>query len=177
MTPPEPDPRDGIPEDVLKAAVERELQERQVKRDAKSTARQRQGKLPTAGRYRSISSGAYKRRQRPVAKVEDRQYVPGALRHWRMVHGGVSMHEAQARIGYSPKSSTWQQWEDGIVAPPYLALLKILAATGLGYWTEHGLPQAGTTGEVRLAALNTHFRDQRAARRKKAVARKRPKRL
>jgi hypothetical protein len=57
------------------------------------------------------------------------------------------------------------------VAPPYLALLKIIAATGLGYWTDHGMPGEGTTGDTRLAALNTTLRQQRAARRKRTPKR------
>jgi DNA-binding transcriptional regulator YiaG len=168
------DPRSQVPADVLAAAVDRELVERreravakrQEKRDKRSTTR-----LPKRGKYRAVSSGEHRRRSRPVAKVEDRQFVPGALRHFRMVHG-LSMPEAQARIGYSPTSSTWRQWEDGVVAPPYLALLKIISVIGLGYWTEHGLPQEGTTADARLALLNTQHRQLRAARRRRRAARR-----
>ena len=164
------DPRNQIPPDVLAAAVELEL--REIKERANTRSQERKEKRqasrtpqPTHNRYRAISSGTYKRMSRPVAKVEDRQYVPGALAHWRRVHG-LSQADALVRIGYSPNSSTWRQWEDGVNAPPYRALLTIIAFTGLGYWTEHGMPTDGLLGDSRLAALNTNHRMQRAHRRR-----------
>jgi hypothetical protein len=47
-----------------------------------------------------------------------------------MVHG-LSDIEAQVRIGYSPKSSTWRDWESERTAPSYDALLLIIASTGM----------------------------------------------
>lgn len=163
------DPRNQVPPDVLAAAVELALREQRSKNVAKSQERREKKKArppqPKHGKYRAVASGQYRRVSRPVARPEDRQYVPGALAHWRQVHG-LSKQDAQARIGYSPNSSTWQQWEDGVVAPPYLALLKMIGATGLGYWTEHGSQAEGLQGAHRLAALNTAHKQRRLARRK-----------
>jgi hypothetical protein len=47
-----------------------------------------------------------------------------------MVHG-LSDIEAQVRLGYSPKSSTWRDWEAGRSAPSYDTLLDIVASTGM----------------------------------------------
>lgn len=94
-------------------------------------------------------------KHRPEAKVEDRQWVPAALKHWRNVHG-LTAHQAQQRIGYSVKGNQWARWEAGMAAPPYEALLRILAITGLGHWVDserraefdptlvHTLPKRGT---------------------------------
>lgn len=72
---------------------------------------------------------------RPQALADDRRFVPGALYHWRRIHG-LSQREAQARLGYSLESNTWALWESGRSAPPYKTLLRIISATGLGYWVD-----------------------------------------
>jgi transcriptional regulator with XRE-family HTH domain len=160
---------ESIPPDVLAAAVQRELEQRRLAAQAqKAEARERREalpQLPARGRHRAVSSGAVPRRKRPVSEVSDRQHVPGALRHFRTVHG-LTRAEALTRIGYSPRSSAWKQWEEGVNAPPYLALLKIIAISGLGYWTEHGMPQDGTTGDARLSLLTTAHRDRQRVRRR-----------
>jgi hypothetical protein len=51
----------------------------------------------------------------------------------------------------SPKSSSWNHWERGFVSPPYHALLRIIAATGLGYWNDEDGPLQGII-EGRLKA-------------------------
>jgi len=85
---------------------------------------------PASSRQRPEERKRRKRVNRPQASADDRRFVPGALRQWRMVHG-LSTVEAQVRIGLSPKSSTWRDWEDERNAPPYKVLLQILAATGM----------------------------------------------
>jgi transcriptional regulator with XRE-family HTH domain len=97
-----------------------------------------------------VSTGAYKRKLRPRTSVEDRLYAPAALEHWRKVHG-LSQREAQARIGYSERSCSWAHWESGFVIPPYGTLLRIMAATGLGYWVDSE-NRAGGDPALRLDA-------------------------
>jgi ribosomal protein L21 len=82
-------------------------------------------------RYRKLRNGERVIMKRPLAKVEDRRYVPAALRHWRLTHD-LTPEQAGARVGLSPRSCSWRHYEDGYMAPPYLMLLKIIAATGLG---------------------------------------------
>jgi hypothetical protein len=58
--------------------------------------------------YRAISEGRYRRKVRPKIGLEDRGYVPAALRHWRKVHN-LTARQAQARIGYCnpPDAPIW----------------------------------------------------------------------
>lgn len=115
-------------------------------------------KVPTDG---EVASGVWKRRTAPKSTVEDRRYVPGALRHWRKVHG-LSPGEALARIGYAKRSRTWANWEVGRSAPPYETLLRIIAATGLGHWVdEEG--NADVDPDIRLDVL----RDAQSRRNRK----------
>jgi hypothetical protein len=124
---------------VLDAFVDGELDRRRqaaaAARAERKDERAEHTPAPTRGRYRAITSGKHKARLKPRATVEDRRWVPGVLRHWRRVHD-LSPAQALARIGYSSKSSTWRHWEAGFVAPPYEALLLIIAATGLGHWID-----------------------------------------
>ena len=163
----------GIEPEVLQAAVERELTIRRAaaiaRRAEKKAEQDAAGRQPETGRHRAVTSGAWKRRTRPVAQAEDRHYVPAALEHYRRVHG-LSPSQAQARIGYAPRSSIWRQWESGVVAPPYLALLKIIAATGLGYWE----PPGAADPEHRLESLATEASARRRARRDKRRAKTQP---
>jgi DNA-binding transcriptional regulator YiaG len=104
--------------------------------------------------------------KRPVAKYEDRRYIPAALRQWRRVHG-LSASEAQARIGYSEKGNMWRLWEMGRYAPPYEALLRILAATGIGHWVDaERLAEVDPT--LRLEVLTHQYEAKRDARRTKS---------
>jgi transcriptional regulator with XRE-family HTH domain len=146
-----------------KAATAR-AEERAVKDIAKA-ARPHQ---PARGRYKAITTGAYRRRVRPQASADDRRYVPGALRHWRIVHG-LSLRAAQARIGYSQTSCSWSHWESGTIAPPYATLLRILAASGMRYTGESDNRQS-LDPNLRLDADRAQWaagqRARRARRRK-----------
>jgi hypothetical protein len=75
------------------------------------------------------------RGRRPITRRDDRRHIPAVLKQWRRVHG-LTQHEAQVRVGYSDKSNMWALWESGRFAPPYEALLRIIAATGIGHWTD-----------------------------------------
>jgi transcriptional regulator with XRE-family HTH domain len=104
---------------------------------------------------------------RPQASVDDRQFVPGALAHWRRVHG-LSQREAQTRVGYSSESNTWARWEAGTMAPPYRVLLRVLAATGLGYWVDTD-GRLEMDPEERLAHDQHRIEELRATRRAATV--------
>jgi hypothetical protein len=124
-----------IDPELLDAAIALELRDRRERAIA-ATRGERVDKperkqQPTRGRFRAVTSGSHKRSLRPQSKVEDRKYVAGALRHWRLIHD-LAPAQAQARIGYSPRSTSWSHWESGYVVPPYETLLRIIAATGLG---------------------------------------------
>lgn len=146
--------RDAIPPAALEAILERELEERRAIRQEDRRERQmeeragRTSPQPKVGRHAAVLSGAHKRWKRPKADPDDRRYVPGVLKHFRRVHG-LTQREAGARIGYSPKSSNWRNWESGFSAPPYRTLLKIIGSVGLGYWVDHD-HRAGMDGDVRL---------------------------
>ena len=86
--------------------------------------------MPTPPPRSSRPSRPPRKRSRPQASARDRQWVPGALRQWRMVHG-LNPTEAQVRIGYSARTSAWRDWEAGRYAPSYDVLLKIITATGM----------------------------------------------
>jgi hypothetical protein len=163
-----------LPEDLFEALVNHELAiRRELKIAARQEARDRARRMAPGrrNRYRAIVSGQARYRERPVATAEDRQYVPGALRHWRQVHG-INTREAQTRIGYSPRSSSWRHWEDGFVAPPYQTLLRIIAATGLSLRAAHD-DLADVAPDLRLEATRTRHMEtmrRRRARRKDADA-------
>lgn len=76
------------------------------------------------------------RRRKPMSRPEDRQYVANSIRHWRKTHD-LTVEQASARIGYGITGNAWRTWEKGTAAPPYETLLRIIAATGLGYWVDH----------------------------------------
>jgi hypothetical protein len=143
--------RDTLPEDLLDAVVAREI--RAGARERKSAARERH-KLRKSG-------AALTRSRRPEALLDDRRLAPGVLKHWRRVHG-LTQRQAQERIGYSATGHTWARWESGLTCPPFRALLKIIAATGLGFWTDPD-NSLGVDGDLRLemeaarkAAKNGH---------------------
>ena len=130
--------REAIPEDVFEALIEREVAIRLEHAEAVRVEKAQAQRAKSRGRhprYPEVLSGNYRRSRAPKSSVEDRRYVPGAIRHWRKVHG-LSVRDAQARIGYSPTSTNWEHWERGFTCPPYEALLRIIAATGLGYWVD-----------------------------------------
>lgn len=156
----------AIPPDLMEAIVGRHLSR---KREERIEKKAKMPKQPETGRYKAIASGKYRRKTRPTAKPEDRQYVAGALRHWRRVHG-LSYREAQARIGYSPRSCSWRHWEDGFVTPPYQTLLRIIAATGLGYWQD---PRPQVAGELTLEATAAAWQSEIRRRRARRLARQR----
>jgi transcriptional regulator with XRE-family HTH domain len=152
----------GVPDDVRKAIVAEYFDDLRARKRAERMARQEGPPQPSTGRYKAISSGAYRRKQRPQMDVSDRQYVPAALRHWRQVHN-LTQRQAQVRIGYSASAKSWSHWEQGFVAPPYRTLLAILAATGLGYWVDE--EAAAGLGDLRLDARRAAHQ-QRAGRRR-----------
>lgn len=136
--------RRSIPEPILDALVRSEIARKREEYPEPEVEQ------PETGRFAAVMRGTYKRTSKPVASADDRRFVPGVLRHWRRVHG-LSTREAQARIGYSTRSSSWRHWESGFVVPPYRALLKIIASTGLGYWVDHD-HRAGLDADLRLEA-------------------------
>lgn len=147
----------AIPPDVLGALQEEVLaEERQRSRDAKKAG----------ASYREIVSGIHVRQHAPRSSVEDRRFVPGALRHWRRVHG-LSTQEAQARIGYSTRSCSWRHWEEGARCPPYETLLRIIAATGLGYWVDED-GDGGIDPSIRLDVLRSAEAERKRRRRVKS---------
>ena len=112
--------------EALAAAVDAEEARRAAER------KQRRVRAVPANRYSAIRDGSYTPQRRPWANGQDRAYVGAALRRWRLVHG-LSQRQAQARIGYAVSSQTWHMWETNVAAPPYRALLLIIAATGFGH--------------------------------------------
>ena len=126
--------------ELLEYAIGRDIARRQairanIRRDSKVKKAERRRARPKAppvlNRYRKLRDGEQVAMKRPLAKVEDRVYVPAALRSWRLTHD-LTPEQAQARIGLSPRSCSWRHYEDGYMAPPYLTLLRIIAVTGLG---------------------------------------------
>lgn len=87
-----------------------------------------------APRPRAIPDNTPRRKRRPRASSADREWVPHALKHWRRVHG-LSGEQAARRIGFQG-ATTWASWERGRTVPSYETLLRILAMTGLGHWTD-----------------------------------------
>lgn len=165
-------PTPEIPREVLEAAVAAELRQRRadaIRRRAERKARET--RQPDTGRYAAVSSGQHRRRQRPVSSPEDRKWVPGVLRHWRDMHR-LSQREAQARIGYSPTSNSWRNWESGFVVPSYSTLLRIIAATGLGYL--QAAPDRTGSADVapELLLEATHARHTREVRARRARRRR-----
>lgn len=132
--------RHGVPADVLAAAVSEHFQRRADARREQHEERERRRREHPApssdGWYREVVEGRHRPRSRPESATEDREFVPGAVRHWRMVHG-LTQAEALRRIGHSPRAGSWSAWEAGTKAPPYRVLLLMLAATGLGHWIDH----------------------------------------
>lgn len=122
----------ALPDGALEAAVNREIQTRRERRiDRRVEAKDRAGlmdPLPTRGRHHTLVAKR-RRRNRPQVSVDDIKWIPGALRQWRTAMN-MSPTQAQAAIGYSPRSSTWRDWESGRTVPPYEALLRIIARTG-----------------------------------------------
>ena len=93
-----PEIRKQIWKQELEAYKARKHAERQERRDQRGSRRQ-----PTRGRYKAVREGRYKRWRRPIAKPEDRRWVPGALAHWRRVHGlspqgGAGAHRLQPQL-------------------------------------------------------------------------------
>lgn len=147
----------AIPPDVLEALQDEILEEeRQRWRDVRHSAS-----------YKEVVSGAWVRKKAPQSSVEDRRYVPGALRHWRKVHG-LSIRDAQGRIGYSQRSCSWRHWEEGARCPSYETLLRIIAATGLGYWVdEEGNGEVDP--DLRLDILRSAEAERRRRSREKRI--------
>jgi len=114
--------RDAIPPDMLAALLDAEIKARNA--DAQGERKQRRQ------RDKAIAMGQGQRIQRPVASIEDRRLVPGALKHFRKVHG-LTQRQACARIGYSARANTWAHWESGLYSPPYNILLRIIASAGM----------------------------------------------
>jgi len=158
---------EDIPPALLEEAVSRRLREiRDSKREERMRAMGRFGDpQPETSAFKAISEGRYRRKMRPKIMLEDRGFVPAALRHWRQVHN-LTARQAQARIGYSPRSCSWSHWESGFVAPPYRTLLAIIAATGLGYWVD----------DERAAGVGGLLLDQRRAAHQQALRRRARKR-
>jgi transcriptional regulator with XRE-family HTH domain len=157
---------------VLAAAVQLEIMDRREaarnRRVENKDAKGRANRQPRRGRFKAISSGRYARRSKPQSSVDDRRFVPGALRHWRQIHG-LSLSEAQHRIGYSSKSTAWTHWENGYSAPPYRTLLYIIIATGLG----HAIDEDPRRREMDPSLLldygrQKHLERQREQRRRRA---------
>ena len=156
----------------LNAEFARRSLERKERREQRRGAPQ-----PTSGLYAALQAGETRRKRAPrggprgraKSMLEDRELVPAAMRHWRKVHG-LSIRQAQARIGYSVNSCSWRHWEDGHVAPPYRTLLLIIAATGLGYWIDEG-PTLGDPG-LDLEAAAAQHRSQLDQRRTDRLARR-----
>lgn len=153
--------RRAIPGPILKELVDREIAARRDKYPPRDATQ------PALSRFSEINNGTYKRQSRPVASADDRRFVPGVLRHWRRVHG-LNPREAQARIGYSARSSSWRHWESGFAAPPYRALLKIIASTGLGYWVDHD-HRAGLDADLRLEADAAAMAERKRLRQERAA--------
>ncbi len=145
MKPRDPEPEldeqlTGIDPDLLEYAIGRDIQRRQeIRRNIRNRRKQRRKDEraaapkapPMRGRYRKLRDGERVIARKPLARVEDRKYVPAALRHGRLTPD-LTPEQAGARVGLSPRSCSWRHYEDGYMAPPYLMLLKIIAATGLG---------------------------------------------
>jgi hypothetical protein len=89
---------DDIPPALLEEAVSARLREiRDSKREERMRAMGRFGDpMPETGAFRAISEGRYRRKMRPKIMLEDRGFVPAALRHWRQVH---NLTARQARRG------------------------------------------------------------------------------
>ena len=153
-----------VPEAIRKAVVAQYFDELRARKRAERMAKAAKPRQPKKGRYKAIASGSYRRKLRPQFSVEDRDYVPGALKHWRTVHG-LTQRQAQERIGYSVNAKSWGHWEQGFVAPPYRTLLAIIASTGLGYWTDRD--NAAGLGSLRLDATRAKHSQVVARRRRR----------
>lgn len=158
----------GVSEEALQAAVNEEFARRGEERK-----RRREERLaiqtPNGRRHAAATDGIYRPHRSPVSVPDDRLYVAGAVRHWRTVHG-LSARQAQARIGLAMASGTWRTWETSFAAPPYRTLLKILAATGLGYWVDQE-QRANGDPTLEFEALRARERQDRQARRERAAQR------
>jgi hypothetical protein len=163
------------PEDVPAHVREQIIKEELARRSRENRARRMQQKArthPDTGKWVAVQSGRHKRLQRPpgpsgLTHVDDRQYVPGVLRHFRRVHG-LSQIQAQVRIGYSATSSSWRNWESGFVVPPYRVLLAIIASTGLGYLEQTSDPRGVADVEGNRLLEATKSADDRDRRRRAA---------
>ncbi len=165
--------RHGIALDALDAAVSEVFAHRAQER-AERRERREANPAPTSGRFAAITSGQYAPKNRPRggprgaarSKPEDKLLVPAALKHWRLINGGLTTRQAQARIGYSTTSCSWRHWESGVYAPPYRTLVLIVAATGVGHWVDHGLPAHGSP----VADLEAAGAEHQALRRRRRPA-------
>jgi transcriptional regulator with XRE-family HTH domain len=96
---------------------------------------QAEGDPFTAGAFRhAVKGNASEKDRRPRSTASDHRWVPGALAHWRRVHG-ITAEQAATRTG-AADGHQWSLWERGEVTPTYMDLLRIVAATGLGYWID-----------------------------------------
>lgn len=148
--------------DALQAAVNEEFARRAAERKQRREERLAERAPGPNDRYHAIRSGAYKPQRKPRSSPDDRQYVAGALRKWRRVHG-LSQRQAQLRIGLSASAQTWHMYETGISCPPYRTLLKIIAATGLGHEDPDALRRRA---DLELDMLATDTRERLAAQRR-----------
>lgn len=144
--------KEAIPEDVLDALRTEAVWEYRFAKRRKPS-------------YAAVVDGLTPRKKAPLSFPEDRKYIPGALRHWRKVHG-LTMKQAQSKIGYSPNSSSWSHWEFGFDAPPYQTLLRIIAATGLGHWVD----DTEDDPNLRLDIMKAAHKEQLRRRRKQSKA-------
>jgi hypothetical protein len=163
----------GVDAQALAAAVNEHFAER-----AEERKRHREERLAsrapatTSGRYSAIRQKTYTPKRRPRSSGEDRQYVAGALLHWRTVHK-LTQRQAQVRIGLKMTSQTWHMYESNVSCPPYRTLLMIIAATGLGHIADDGHRSAGD--ELDALAADTRarleaLRLERAERREQRTA-------
>jgi hypothetical protein len=164
---------------LVEYAIARDIAERRKRRawakqnqkDRKAERRRNRPRTPPLrNRYRDLRSGVKVTIRRPLARVEDRRFVPAALRHWRLTHD-LTPEQAQARVGLSPRSCSWRHYEDGYMAPPYLMLLKIIAATGLGTNLERAVV-ADVDPDLRLERVHADYvADRRLRSRRRLHAR------
>lgn len=157
---------EDIPKAVLEGEVERELLRRQNairSRQAQEAVDRAQeaaapGTLPSA----RVLSETYRRsKKRPVSDASDRDLVGPVLRHWRTTHG-LTLPQAQMRIGLAPSSQTWWRWETGRSAPSYRMLLRVLAVTGMRAFADDALVELPP--ELRMQAERAQARERMAKR-------------
>ena len=160
--------RFDVDPECLAIALDAELSRRGEERRERREQRMARPPAPERGRHAAITSGRYAPVKKPQSAASDRQYVAGALKHWRAINR-LTVREASARVGYSPTSSSWSSWERGVSAPPYRVLLRILAATGLGSWIDADLARSGDP-DVVLEELRQREDEDRLARDRRRAA-------